>query len=409
MEENLLWRWSLIGQISSGVALALFFWALARTGDPGRHTVDSAVALNAGSPLSAWKYAWFGNLLALAAANAFWWGVLDAPPGSVNFLLLSLAYALGKSAFVYMVLVGVAVTADRGLGPKHGLPLLVGVALAVPLLGRDLNSLGVVQSVVTCIGLAIASFWAWQSFARPIKGPDGELSPRFGDWSAIWLTIGCGLRSMFALVEGLAYWRDSLGEVHPIVAAFLGAQSTFDAAAEWLIALGMVVVVHARTNRALQDSIQELHLVQVRLTLTSSTDSLTGLLNRRGLEQVATAQGALALFDLNEFKKLNDREGHLQGDKALQVFANELQRTWPHALALARWAGDEFVVLEHRYDPEVFAKRLAEFRKHLASAEPPIACSCGYVENTGFAAALAAADNAMYADKRRPLPQTRAP
>lgn len=83
----------------------------------------------------------------------------------------------------------------------------------------------------------------------------------------------------------------------------------------------------------------------------SCIDPLTGLANRRCFEDELSAKiraanrFCLILIDLNGFKDINDRFGHLTGDEVLKHFAGELQRQFPSADLVARWGGDEFAVI----------------------------------------------------------------
>jgi diguanylate cyclase (GGDEF)-like protein/PAS domain S-box-containing protein len=92
-----------------------------------------------------------------------------------------------------------------------------------------------------------------------------------------------------------------------------------------------------------------------RLSQLVRADALTGLLNRAGFE-VAIAEAmarsqhqlsAMALFylDVDRFKSINDRYGHLIGDKLLRGFASRLVRAVRSADVAARLGGDEFVVI----------------------------------------------------------------
>src|SRR5437773_12491710 len=69
-----------------------------------------------------------------------------------------------------------------------------------------------------------------------------------------------------------------------------------------------------------------------RTQLQASTDGLTGLINRRTLEQKLRALArqrtpfAVVLADLDRFKKLNDTFGHEAGDRSLRVFAQAMRR-----------------------------------------------------------------------------------
>jgi diguanylate cyclase (GGDEF)-like protein len=104
-------------------------------------------------------------------------------------------------------------------------------------------------------------------------------------------------------------------------------------------------VVDARTRKQHEDELRALSLI----------DDLTGLNNRRGFLALAQQQIKLArrnkrelvlLFvDMDDFKQINDRHGHQEGDVALQRAAKVLRSTFRDSDIIARLGGDEFVVL----------------------------------------------------------------
>jgi diguanylate cyclase (GGDEF)-like protein len=104
------------------------------------------------------------------------------------------------------------------------------------------------------------------------------------------------------------------------------------------------------------------------LRLLSLTDALTGVLNRRGLfgqfELVQTRafdekhQVAVLLFDLDNFKRINDRFGHQAGDAVLTVFAR-MARQYTPAGVFGRMGGEEFAAFASVVD-QVEAEALAE-------------------------------------------------
>lgn len=113
-------------------------------------------------------------------------------------------------------------------------------------------------------------------------------------------------------------------------------------------------------------------------------DALTGLPNRRLLdERLAHALavslrkrqfGALMLLDLDQFKALNDRLGHDQGDQLLIQLSQRLRNALRQTDTVARWGGDEFVVLIEELGQDdgkarEMAQRVAE--KILTALEPP--------------------------------------
>jgi diguanylate cyclase (GGDEF)-like protein len=93
----------------------------------------------------------------------------------------------------------------------------------------------------------------------------------------------------------------------------------------------------------------------VELQLASSTDHLTGLLNRGAFEaraqqllaqaQRSRAAVALVLFDIDQFKSINDQHGHAAGDAVLRRIASTAAAHFRDAELLARYGGEEFIAL----------------------------------------------------------------
>jgi diguanylate cyclase len=101
--------------------------------------------------------------------------------------------------------------------------------------------------------------------------------------------------------------------------------------------------------------VRELEGELKRLSEEVSTDALTQVANRRGLAQafeVETARAArdgrtlaVGLIDIDNFKKLNDSLGHAAGDEALKALAGRVRTALRPTDQLARFGGEEFVVL----------------------------------------------------------------
>ena len=100
------------------------------------------------------------------------------------------------------------------------------------------------------------------------------------------------------------------------------------------------------------------------------TDPLTGVHNRRGLDDALAAQCAMmtrydshfsvALFDIDHFKLINDAQGHLFGDRQLQALAKVLADEARETDIVARYGGEEFLVIMPQTDLPggcVFAER----------------------------------------------------
>ena len=94
-----------------------------------------------------------------------------------------------------------------------------------------------------------------------------------------------------------------------------------------------------------RDEMGEVMKLVNRLSTEAVTDPLTGLLNCKGLLEgiKACPRGAVIVFDLNQFKQINDTYGHQIGDQVLVQVAQCLkgQIRQPRDL-LARWGGDDF-------------------------------------------------------------------
>ncbi|MCU6497498.1 GGDEF domain-containing protein [Rugamonas sp. A1-17] len=95
--------------------------------------------------------------------------------------------------------------------------------------------------------------------------------------------------------------------------------------------------------------------LEALLRMQSETDALTGLANRRKLMQALNdsyglharyrTPASVLIFDIDKFKDINDRYGHLSGDKAIQVTADVCRRELRTTDFPARLGGDEFVIL----------------------------------------------------------------
>ncbi|HGL6715643.1 sensor domain-containing diguanylate cyclase [Burkholderia contaminans] len=154
----------------------------------------------------------------------------------------------------------------------------------------------------------------------------------------------------------------------------------------------------------------------------ATTDELTQLTNRRGFEILARhvlslcdrldRHAALLFFDLNDFKSINDRFGHAEGDRALKAFADTLTGALRDGDVIARLGGDEFVVLLSATDPADVAEPVERVTRALALRNAAdargydIRFSVGHVDydpahHRDVADLLASADQRMYEDKQR--------
>jgi diguanylate cyclase (GGDEF)-like protein len=153
------------------------------------------------------------------------------------------------------------------------------------------------------------------------------------------------VRQVLALVENIGFWRDL-----------------------------------ERSLRARSEALQESRRVEERLTHRALHDPLTGLGNRdllfEQLERalpVAAGEGAfpaVLFIDLDDFKSVNDRLGHLAGDALLVEIARRLEAAARAGDTVARLGGDEFAILAEGVPGEGAVRQLAE--RVLAALRRPV-------------------------------------
>jgi diguanylate cyclase len=141
------------------------------------------------------------------------------------------------------------------------------------------------------------------------------------------------------------------------------------------------------------------------------TDSLTGLGNRRAMEEALNSQFALtgryrtifsvAIFDLDFFKRINDEHGHLAGDELLRQFGEILRETIRETDLACRFGGEEFVVVMPETDL-AGAGRFAERIRSLTEKRLETSVSAGVamaLDGDSTKSLVGRADEALYAAK----------
>ncbi len=151
----------------------------------------------------------------------------------------------------------------------------------------------------------------------------------------------------------------------------------------------------------------------------AATDALTGLPNRRQVEQALEKRArakrpfSIAIFDLNGFKPVNDSLGHNAGDDLLKQFSHELKSRFRQTDVVGRWGGDEFIaVLDGGLaEAETYLDRVRNwvFGQYTLTVngvnhKVDVSASVGLAEfRAGETAAqlIERADTAMYAEKAK--------
>jgi diguanylate cyclase (GGDEF)-like protein/PAS domain S-box-containing protein len=164
----------------------------------------------------------------------------------------------------------------------------------------------------------------------------------------------------------------------------------------------------------------ELQVLQEQLREQSIHDALTGLYNRRYLDDMLSRELIAAkradypvsaiMADLDHFKGVNDRYGHLAGDEVLQAFGDLMKRHARGSDMCCRYGGEEFLLVLPQVAQDVAVERAEQLRSALAAVQVPCGgSSIAVTASFGVATfprdgrtageLVAAADRALYAAK----------
>lgn len=217
------------------------------------------------------------------------------------------------------------------------------------------------------------------------------------------------------LVFGAAFatvlWRHEPGYLPALEFAYAGMV---------LLLLAVSAFVSARLHairQRLARQKQDLTRALERIHHLAAHDTLTGLVNRRHMTQLMeTAQQRskspllLALLDIDHFKRINDTYGHAVGDQVLCAFSRAVQASLRPGDVLARWGGEEFVLMLRDTDSADAAPLLERVRSAVTALTVPttdeaicLTVSIGWAAQTSGAtpaeaieSTLERADQALY-------------
>ncbi len=188
-----------------------------------------------------------------------------------------------------------------------------------------------------------------------------------------------------------------------------------------LLTVSYLASLLSRLRKQLKVRTLELADALERIRDIAGHDELTRLINRRQMLEVLKHEGArrdrsgeplcLALIDIDHFKAVNDTRGHAAGDLVLKAFATQALAAVRRSDILARWGGEEFLLLLPATALEPALDVLGRMRAHVGDtalsgddgASLGVTFSAGLVESAAgesIEAAIEQADKAMYRAKR---------
>ncbi len=171
----------------------------------------------------------------------------------------------------------------------------------------------------------------------------------------------------------------------------------------------------------MEDKLKRLDKELQTARMLSLTDELTGLPNRRAfLQRLEEEMGrvrrhptplSLAIIDIDRFKKINDDFGHAAGDRVLQIYARKILKSFRSHDLLARFGGEEFILLLPHTDTRSAVMALTKIRQQISryqfkadQQEIPLptfsAGVAGYRGNESPQAFMERADQALYHAKK---------
>ena len=285
-------------------------------------------------------------------------------------------------------------------------------------LRRGLRAIAAVQVLATiAYGIdlmdiqTVAVFMSTTGLAPALLGLPGALAKaRRGDSIGAWFMVAwVGYFVSSAILVGVV--RGRIGADFWTLHSF-----QFGATLDMLVFMRIALLRTAARHKEAQRAAQE----RDALFSLAHSDPLTGLLNRRGLADLlddalvrAAPQRLLALYvlDLDGFKPVNDQFGHDVGDALLRAVAQRLRASVRSGDGVARFGGDEFVVMAdgmptEAQAAELGAKLLGAFRTPfvVGSHRCVVRATIGYAlaprDGLDATELLKAADGAMYTGKQ---------
>lgn len=205
-----------------------------------------------------------------------------------------------------------------------------------------------------------------------------------------------------------------LGQLAQQLIGKLEQEKSHSDTVSWAL-LSKVVNFAAEAEHQLNEKLQRI----AELEALSTTDELTGLANRRGLEDFLDRtlasvnrhkdEGVVIYIDLDDFKHINDDYGHAAGDATLKAVAANLKQATRASDLVARPGGDEFVAVLTRCPASEAADQTARIQKGLTRLRVrygrriiPVSASCGFAvfgPGSHPSDLLEQADEMMYEDK----------
>ena len=206
-----------------------------------------------------------------------------------------------------------------------------------------------------------------------------------------------------------------IGMNHGVVPSWMSYMnyiSYMDLALKTVLAFSAMAMWIENQNDRVSQIARELDRVRRENARDGNLDYLTGLLNqdslRKRMDGDESFKGVASVCDLDDFKSINDRFGHVVGDEVLRNVGNLLRSSIRAEDFAFRWGGDEFAILFSEQETSIARRRMGEIEARLQDFRVrgytalQISFSWGVAEGDSvpLREVLERADQEMYAKKR---------
>lgn len=343
-----------------------------------------------------WSLAWGSLLVSVSAVRI----AMDWDGNAIGFWVL---YLSAQWVFLFFLLAGCRELATgESVNLVRFLPVLpVAILLAtvvVPLF-PTFERLVAVESFVMCAGFALGLSLLWK--VVPIHRTMGLRMMQ--------LALVCLFLLSLAYVP--LFW---IYRAQPAF-SWLSYSSLADLFTELLLGFGMVFVISEEARRELTEALVEVRRTRDQIERQARLDPLTEALNRHAFQSILKGEGfdpavrrghgTVVMVDLDHLKLINDRDGHLAGDAAIQAATRAIRTLIRAEDFLFRWGGDEFLVLTPGLDRNRAAERFQVLERGIPFQPRPdlpetmLRLSWGMAEfggRTSIHEAIELADASMY-------------
>ncbi len=329
---------------------------------------------------------------------------------------LSIFYLIATIEILFFFIAVIYSAINYGFKIKRYIPLIILLVIVVTIISLMTTPLNIIlkqldMQLIYYVHSAIAvTLVLFAIFVKAYNRMIGTLA--FNAVSSLFISLSLnpfGIES-YILLHGLFYlswinleWRENERMFNAQLAHAKQIEKNF----------------HDTVRRQVKQRLYYMEMAKTRMAEVASTDSMTGALNKKALLSNIdklildrrTPVFSILMFDIDNFKTINDTGGHISGDNCLREMAMIAEESIRGDDQLGRYGGDEFVILLPRAEKDIALLVAERFRKKVEkTANPHFTISIGIAsypqDGTTVHDLIAHADAGLYLSKERGKNQT---